>query len=625
MEAYTKHKAADAVSLLSNLRPTEAILDTIGDEDERISTDLLEVGDIVKVPNGSTPPGDGIIISGSSKFDESSLTGESRPVHKTIGDNVYVGTLNVGGVVTVKLEAIGGSSMLDRIVDIVRQGQSNRAPIERFADTLTGYFVPVIVLLAVLTWVIWLSLGVSGALPQSYLDVNEGGWVVWSLQFSIAVFVIACPCGIGLAAPTACYVGSGLAAKFGILVQGGGEAFQEASLVDCVVFDKTGTLTQGGEPKVTDSEIFAEDKTKILALANELESVSTHTLALAIRDFTQSHDSNAEIATESMEETGGRGIYAEIRFNGEPLTAVIGNELWMEEHGAIYPADSSAKLYAWKVEGKSVVVMALRSTTVSGKDPELPFHVVAQFAISDPLRPEAPLVIRELQKQGIGTWMITGDNATTAKAVAGLVGIPENHVIAGVLPHQKAEKAQWLQKTAAKRQKRYLWSPKQQIDNIPDLQEPGKEGKRAIVAMVGDGINDAPALAVSDLGIAIGSGSDIALGSAKFILLSSNLLTILTLFNLSETVFRRIKFNFFWACIYNMVGIPIAAGVIYPAGLRLDASWAALLMALRYVPSLLLGCLLIYFSSVSVVLSSLHLKLYKPPQALREFQEKAQE
>lgn len=625
MEAYTKHKAADAVSLLSNLRPTEAILDNIGDEDERISTDLLEVGDIVKVPNGSTPPGDGIIISGSSKFDESSLTGESRPVHKTIGDNVYVGTLNVGGVVTVKLEAIGGSSMLDKIVDIVRQGQSNRAPIERFADTLTGYFVPVIVLLAVLTWVIWLSLGVSGALPQSYLDVNEGGWVVWSLQFSIAVFVIACPCGIGLAAPTACYVGSGLAAKFGILVQGGGEAFQEASLVDCVVFDKTGTLTQGGEPKVTDSEIFAEDKTKILALANELESVSTHTLALAIRDFTQSHGSNAEIATESMEETGGRGIYAEIRFNGEPLTAIIGNELWMGEHGAIYPADSSAKLYAWKVEGKSVVVMALRSTTVSAKDPELPFHVVAQFAISDPLRPEAPLVIRELQKQGIGTWMITGDNATTAKAVAGLVGIPENHVIAGVLPHQKAEKAQWLQKTAAKRQKRYLWSSKQQIDNIPDLQEPGKEGKRAIVAMVGDGINDAPALAVSDLGIAIGSGSDIALGSAKFILLSSNLLTILTLFNLSETVFRRIKFNFFWACIYNMVGIPIAAGVIYPAGLRLDASWAALLMALRYVPSLLLGCLLIYFSSVSVVLSSLHLKLYKPPKALREFQEKSRE
>src|SRR5271169_1444856 len=297
LEAYTKHKAADAVSLLAGLRPTEAILDTVG-EGERIPTDLLEVGDIVKVPNGSSPPGDGVIISGASKFDESSLTGESRPAHKQVGDPVYVGTVNVGGVVTVKLEAIGGSSMLDKIVDIVRQGQSNRAPIERVADTLTGYFVPVIVLLATLTWIIWVSLGVSGALPRRYLDVDEGGWVIWSLQFAIAVFVVACPCGIGLAAPTACYVGSGLAAKYGILVQGGGEAFQEASLVDCVVFDKTGTLTEGGEPKVTDLEIFIEDRNKTLAIANELESASTHTLALAIRSYCENSISSIDIVAE---------------------------------------------------------------------------------------------------------------------------------------------------------------------------------------------------------------------------------------------------------------------------------------------------------------------------------------
>src|SRR5271169_5644420 len=296
LEAYTKHKAADAVSLLAGLRPTEAILDTVG-EGERIPTDLLEVGDIVKVPNGSSPPGDGVIISGSSKFDESSLTGESRPAHKGVGDTVYVGTMNVGGVVTVKLDAIGGSSMLDKIVDIVRQGQSNRAPIERFADTLTGYFVPVIVLIAILTWVIWLSLGLSDSLPTGYLDVDEGGWVIWSLQFAIAVFVIACPCGIGLAAPTACFVGSGLAAKYGILVQGGGEAFQEASLVDCVVFDKTGTLTEGGEPKVTDSEIFAEDRNLTLRMANALEIASTHTLALAIRNFTKSISTEDDIVT----------------------------------------------------------------------------------------------------------------------------------------------------------------------------------------------------------------------------------------------------------------------------------------------------------------------------------------
>lgn len=594
LEAYTKHKAADAVSLLAGLRPSEAILDSIGDEEERVSPDMLEIGDIVKVPNGSTPPGDGIIISGTSKFDESSLTGESRPVVKQVGDNVYVGTINAGAVVTIKLQAIGGSSMLDKIVDIVRQGQSNRAPIERFADTLTGYFVPVIVLVATLTWIVWLSLGVSGSLPRRYLDVDEGGWVIWSLQFAIAVFVVACPCGIGLAAPTACYVGSGLAAKYGILVQGGGEAFQEASLVDCVVFDKTGTLTQGGDPRVTDSEIFSDNRKRTLAIANELESASTHTLAMAIRSFCES-STDIQIETESMEETGGRGISAKMVIDDQPIEAIIGNEMWMEDHDSIYPSNSSTSLDTWKSQGKSVVIMAVRTISKSPKDPETPFYVVAQFAVSDPLREEAATVIKELQNQGIATWMISGDNVVTAKAVAAMVGIPEDHVIAGVLPHQKAEKAQWLQKTAGKRQKRRWWSFSRKNMPVPEMQEPGKQGQRAIVAMVGDGINDAPALAVSDLGIAVGSGSDIALGSAKFILLSSNLLTILTLFDLSAVVFRRIKFNFCWyvsplsqshrrAIIYNCLGVPIAAGVLYPIGVRLDASWAALLMALRYIP-----------------------------------------
>lgn len=544
--------------MLAGLRPTEAILDSIGEE-ERVSPDMLEVGDIVKVPNGATPPGDGVIISGTSKFDESSLTGESRPVFKQVGDNVYVGTLNAGGVVTVKLEAIGGQSMLDKIVDIVRQGQSNRAPIERFADTLTGYFVPVIVLVAILTWVIWLSLGISGTLPEHYLDIDEGGWTIWSLQFAIAVFVVACPCGIGLAAPTACYVGSGLAAKYGILVQGGGEAFQEASLVDCVVFDKTGTLTQGGEPKVTDSEIYSDTRSKVLAIANELETASTHTLALAIRSFCEGKTSEYKIAVEQMEETGGRGIFGKMTIDGDNIEAIIGNEMWMQDHEAILPSTSSPLLGEWKSQGKSVVVMAIRTISSTQKDPETPFKVVAQFAVSDPLRKEASLVVSELQRQGIATWMISGDNVTTAKAVARMVGIPESHVIAGVLPHQKAEKAQWLQKTAGKRKKRHFWSFSKAPIDVSELQEEGK-GQRAIVAMVGDGINDAPALAVSDLGIAVGSGSDIALGSAKFILLSSNLLMILTLFDLSSVVFRRIKFNFFW---YVSLSIILMSGLSY--------------------------------------------------------------
>ena len=579
--------------MLTNLRPTEAILDTFGGE-QRVSTDLLEIGDIVRVPSGSTPPGDGIIISGSSKFDESSLTGESRPIHKDVGDTVFVGTINTGSMVTITLDALEGSSMLTKIVDIVQQGQSNRAPIERFADTLTGYFVPVIVLLAILTWIIWLSLGLSGSLPERYLDIDEGGWVIWSLQFAISVFIIACPCGIGLAAPTACYVGGGLAAKYGILVQGGGEAFQEASLVDCVAFDKTGTLTQGGEPKVTDSEIFSDFKDHTLSIAKTLENGSTHTLALAIRNFCSETHSNTEITADEIKETGGRGIEGKMKVKDETIQAIIGNEFWMKEHKVVYPDLSSDHLETWKSEGKSVVIMAIRNLpsekVPEGSEPV--FQVVALFAISDPIRKETPVVIRQLHLQGIATWMISGDNLTTAKAVARMVGIREDHVIAGVLPNQKAEKIQWLQETVGKRRKRHWWSRSTDAVMASGFQSKAKRDQRAIVAMVGDGINDAPALAISDLGIAIGSGSDIAIGSAKFILLSSNLLTILTLFNLSKVVFRRVKINFFWyvfrplilmdrAIVYNVIAVPIAAGVIYPAGARLDASWAALLMALR--------------------------------------------
>lgn len=536
--------------MLSNLRPTRAILDTLGGE-EHVSTDLLEVGDIVKVPNGSTPPGDGIVISGSTKFNESSLTGESRSVHKDVGDTVFVGTINTGSMITMTLETIEESSMLAKIVDIVRQGQSNRAPIERIADTLTGYFVPVIVLLAILTWIIWLSLGLTGSLPEHYLDVDEGGWIIWSLQFAISVFVIACPCGIGLAAPTACYVGGGLAAKYGILVQGGGEAFQEASLVDCVAFDKTGTLTQGGEPKVTDSEIFSDYKDQVLPIANKLENGSTHTLALAIRNFCKGTPSNVGIITEEIEETSGKGVRGKMKVKGEAIEVIIGNEFWIQEHDAVYPA-SSDHLETWKSQGKSVVIMAIRNLP-SEKVPEGSgpvFQVVAQFAISDPIREEAPLVIRQLQAQGIDTWIISGDNLTTTKAVAKMVGIREDHVIASVLPNQKAEKIQWLQKTADKRRKRHWWSRNTETVMMSGLEPEDKDDRRAIVAMVGDGINDAAALAISDLGIAIGSGSDIAISSAKFILLSSNLLTILTLFDLSKVVFRRIKFNFFWYVLH---------------------------------------------------------------------------
>ncbi|KAI0751648.1 heavy metal translocatin [Daedaleopsis nitida] len=630
LEAYSKGRTADAITALGKLRPTSALLivpatgtaspsqmsrtstmqndtadaekgDTASEEQnfaskpgtkvEKVNAELLEVGDVVRVLHGASPPADGTIVSGDgAAFDESSLTGESRPVKKQVGDKVFLGTINKAGVVDVHVDEIGGQTMLDHVVKVVREGQSRRAPIERVVDIVTGYFVPVVTLLAVSTWVIWLGLGLGGALPDDYLDIEVGGWAVWSLEFAIAVFVVACPCGIGLAAPTALLVGSGLAAKFGILARGGGEAFQEAAQLDVIVFDKTGTLTEGGDPKVTDAEILAGasgarlSRVEILGIASEVEAASSHPLASAIRGYCEAHGARAQ-GMLSVEEVPGRGLKASFG----SLRAAIGNEAWMEEHRAPVDGRVHKLLQAWKSEGKSVVLLSVAAKEDSEAPPGA-FAIVAVFAVSDPVRPEAREVLARLQAQGLGTWMISGDNATTAKAVASSVGIPETNVIAEVLPHQKAEKIQWLQQVGMKKPQR----------GLSRLLSHRRLNERCVVAMVGDGINDAPALTAADVGIAIGSGSDVAISSASFILVSSNLRSLLTLTDLSRTVFNRVKFNFFWASVYNMIALPIAAGVVYPAGhARLSPVWASLAMAL---------------SSVSVVCSSLLLRLYREPR-----------
>ncbi|KIJ11800.1 hypothetical protein PAXINDRAFT_15377 [Paxillus involutus ATCC 200175] len=622
LEAHSRARTADAITALGSLRPAEALLVTPrtpsdvppsehneiihadlekgdiaadnghlaaapGFKVEKVSVDLLEAGDIVRVLNGATPPCDGIIVSGSeTSFDESSLTGEAKPIKKKVGDQVFLGTINKSKSVDVRVNATGGVTM--RIVRIVREGQTRRAPIERVADAVTSVFVPIVTLLAIITWVVWLALGLAGGIPPDYLDVEVGGWVIWSLEFAIAVFVVACPCGIGLAAPTALLVGSGLAAKHGILVRGGGEAFQEMAQLDVVVFDKTGTLTQGGHPQVSDFEITSPSKWSretVLGIAAELESASSHPLGNAIKQFSDEHGA-AHLNAVSFDEVAGRGLKA--RFDALGCTAIIGNESWTTEHGAIIDDKAASTLEKWKTEAKSVILLSVSDGTTET------FSVVAIFAVTDPLRPEAQGVIRHLHQQGIGTWMISGDNEVTAKAVANMVGIPEMNVIAGVLPHQKVEKIEWLQKNGPKRPP----SRWQRLFGKKRLNE------RCIVAMVGDGINDAPALAASDIGIAIGSGSDIAISSASFILLSSDLQSLLTLSDLSRKVFNRVKQNFAWAFMYNIIAVPIAAGVIYPIGhARLAPVWASLAMAA---------------SSVSVVLSSLSLKLYKEPKVVRD-------
>ncbi|KAI4150824.1 MAG: hypothetical protein L6R39_002154 [Caloplaca ligustica] len=618
IEAYSKAKTGDAVAMLGKLRPTEALLvssgaahspDTQSDTAVReIGIDLLEFGDIVRVLHGGSPPCDGTIIAGSAKFDESSLTGESRLVSKSVGDQVCSGTVNQGGAISIRISGVAGTSMLDHVIRVVREGQTRRAPVERIADVLTGYFVPLVVLVAVSTWVVWLALGLSGALPGSWRDTDVGGWPFWSLQFAIAVFVIACPCGIGLAAPTALSVGGGLAAKYGILVKGGGEAFQEASQLDCIVFDKTGTLTQGGEPVITDyhytcgsGESFA-DEDATLAMFKMLEEDSSHPIAKALVDFCKTRSTGGLERKETFE-VAGRGMEGSFTCSVHPgklIGVLVGNEALMSDHHVVVPEDVATTLNVWKGEAHSVVLTAIRifpeDAAVSRSDG---WTLSAIFSVSDPLRPEATNVVNALQRRDIDVWMISGDNPVTAFAIGDKVGIPRDNIIAGVLPEQKAAKIKYLQNALPKRQSGRFRSRSNRT--------------RATVAMVGDGINDSPALTMADVGVAIGSGSDVAISAAKFVLLTSDLTALLTLTDLSRVVFRRIEFNFLWALIYNMAAVPVAAGAFYPLKskgnhVRLDPVWAALAMAL---------------SSVSVVCSSLLLRSSLPLVGFRAPKQRA--
>jgi P-type Cu+ transporter len=587
IEAYSKSRTRDAVAMLGKLRPQTAILiDQSNPSGYDVQVDLLDFGDVVRVVHGASPPSDGIVIQGEAAFDESSLTGESKLVMKHIGSQVYSGTVNKGGPITIRITGVAGTSMIDQIINVVREGQTRHAPIERIADTLTSYFVPFITLIAISTWIIWLALGLSGRLPISYLGNNSGSWATWSLQFAIAVFVIACPCGLGLAAPTALFVGGGLAAKHGILVKGGGEAFENASRLDCIVFDKTGTLTVGGEPAVTDYKFFFRsldglttyDEDLIIPMVKQLEESSSHPVAKAIASSCQNCDLESADMNET-EEIAGKGMKAAFTTieRRERIDMIVGNEALLNQYDVGVSAEISATLRIWKHEGKSIAIVAISSPRVKNS-----WRITAMFGISDSIRPEAARIIKALQQRGKAVWMLSGDNYDSACAIGARVGIARENVIAGVLPTEKADKIKYLQRSLGTRE--------------------GKGGKgtrkRALVAMVGDGINDSPALTAADVGIAIGSGSDIAISSAEFVLVNSNLNTLITLLDLSNMVFNRIKFNFGWALIYNLIGVPVAAGVLYPivsngSHVRLDPVWASLAMAL---------------SSISVVCSSLALR-----------------
>jgi len=604
LEAYAKSRTTDAVSLLGRLRAENALLvedqsaETVAsaegsDVTQQISTNVpvehLEKGDLILVPPGSLPPTDGVIVTGLTTFDESSLTGESRPVRKGPGDEVFTGTTNLSGAVIIRITTTAGETILERIMRAVSEANGHKAPIEKLAETLTGVFVPIIVYLALIVLAIWLALASVGVLSSR--ESKSGGEYFFAIEFAIATLVVACPCGIGLAVPCANAVGIGLVAKEGILATTGGEAFLGATKVGVVVLDKTGTLTVG-KSTVTDAENWsnlAGEIEKAERMVLEIERGSTHPLAQGLVSHLESQaQSPFRIEILSTEEIAGRGVMASVALDERLLDVLIGNAALLIDNGITLSSDHDQIIRQWSEAAKSVVLVALRS------DPSSPYALTAAYALADAPRETTAPALATLREIGIQIKMLSGDNALTARAVGKLVGIPAEDVIAGVNPEGKAQVIRSLQQSSWTRPPPSKL--RSMISAIPlfrqfNLWQPqGRPG----VMFVGDGLNDSVALAAADVSVAMGHGSQATLAGSDFVLLSSTLSSLPALVKLSKRITRRQKLNLGWACVFNIVCLPFAAGVFYPAGgIRLTPVWSAVIMA----------C-----SSLSVVCSSLALR-----------------
>lgn len=491
----------------------------------QIPLEQVKVGDLIRVRPGEKIAVDGTVLEGETSIDESMVTGESIPVDKSVGDAVIGSTINNSGTIIFRAEKVGSETMLAQIVDFVKKAQTSRAPIQDLTDKISGIFVPAVVILGLLTFWVWFVL-----LGDSF---------VTSLLYGVAVLIIACPCALGLATPTALMVGTGRSAKMGILLKNG-TVLQEIQKVQTIVFDKTGTLTEG-KPVVTD---VIGDEREVLSLAASLEDVSQHPLAQAIVNRA-SELGISLYPVENFQALHGKGVTGTI--NGKQV--LLGNAKLLAD--LAIPHDYQERFDLLEKEAKTVVLLS-----VDGQ-------LKGLIALQDVPKENAREAIAKLKKRGLRTVMLTGDNAGVAHAIAEQIGIEE--VIANVLPEEKAHEIHKLQ----------------------------KNGK---LAFVGDGINDAPALSVADVGIAMGSGTDIAIESADLVLTTNNLLGLARAFDMSKKTFNRILLNLFWASIYNLIGIPIAAGVFSGLGLVLNPELAGLAMA---------------FSSVSVLISSLMLNFTK--------------
>lgn len=495
LEMRARGKTSEALKRLIDLTPKTARV--IGESGGITETEIsfVEAGNHLQLLPGETVAVDGIVVENESHINESMLTGEPLPIHKSAGDSVYAGTLNQTGSLIYKATGVGSNTALSRIIKLVEQAQGSKPAIGKLVDKVAGYFVPFVLCIAIFTAIAWALFGPE---PKS----------AYMLTTTIAVLVIACPCALGLATPMSIMVGVGKAAEFGILIRNG-ESLQVANSLDTIVLDKTGTITEG-KPSVSNIEGDIET----LQIAASLEAQSEHPLGTAILD--KMHTQNVEtLSVTQFEAIAGFGVMGKIKGN----IAIVGNEALMSrKHIDITQLVSTAKRF--RSDGKSVVFVAYNG------------HAIGLIAISDAIKPSSVNAIIKLRQMGLDVMMLTGDNARSAKAIGAQVGIVD--IITGVLPHQK-------------------------LDEIKKLQAEGKT-----VAMAGDGINDAAALAGANLGIAMGGGTDVAIESADMVLMSGSLDGVVSAIDASKAVMRNIKQNLFFAFVYNTAGIPIAAGVLYP-------------------------------------------------------------
>uniref|UniRef100_A0A8C1YBY6 Copper-transporting ATPase 2 n=1 Tax=Cyprinus carpio TaxID=7962 RepID=A0A8C1YBY6_CYPCA len=597
LEHVAKSKTSEALAKLMSLQATDATIVSLGRNntiirEEQVSVELVQRGDVVKVAPGGKFPVDGKVIEGTSMADESLITGEPMPVIKKPGSCVIAGSINAHGSLLVEATHVGAETTLSQIVKLVEEAQTSKAPIQQLADKLSGYFVPFIMVISMLTVVAWLIIGfldfdvVVKYFPGFNQNIPRTEVIIrFAFQASITVLSIACPCSLGLATPTAVMVGTGVGAQNGILIKGG-EPLEMAHKVGAVMFDKTGTITNG-VPQVTRVLVLWDRARlplrKVLAVVGTAEASSEHPLGMAVTKYCKE-----ELGTETLgychdfQAVPGCGISCKVSsiedllqidstdiciwvFPESPSYSVlIGNRQWMMRNGLEVTADVDDAMSSHETKGQTAILVAIDGV------------LCAMLAVADTVKEESALAIHTLSSMGIEVFMITGDNRRTARAIATQVGIKK--VFAEVLPSHKVAKVQKLQEQGLK------------------------------VAMVGDGVNDSPALAHADLGIAIGTGTDVAIEAADIVLIRNDLMDVVASIELSKKTVQRIRINFVFALIYNLLGIPIAAGVFMPVGLVLQPWMGSAAMAA---------------SSVSVVLSSLLLRLYKKT-SIEEYESRAQ-